>query len=274
MSDVLATMLLTLAIAHAPPGRSPHSYEKVKECGTQKTQPACRLEPMCEIPVFYCKPPKWSAARGAWVRVETPEHATCRYARITKALSQTARRLHECKDASGSPIEGCTPVRWRGSTKSFALAILTVALHESGLREDIQNGIAPLGRGAAGEACLIQVRPNQAARYASWLTPQQRAIVDSDRMNQEKFIQTLLGDSVESLERCFEVGGRMLARSRRACEASSMPWDHAMFSMYGTGATCNHVGIGSSRKKTFSRLVTKSKTPSKRVPNLLSCKDR
>ena len=270
MGDALATTILALAIAHAQPGHSPYSLEPVMECGKDSLHPSCPLEPVCDLPVFYCRKPRWSAARNAWVRVESTKTATCRYTRIASAIATTARRLHECRDERGATLPGCTPVGWPGSTDALALSMLTVALHESGLREDVQKGLPPLGRGPAGGACLLQVRPSQAHRHASWLSSGQRALVAEDRKEQEHFVQTLLGDSHQALGRCFEVGARMLVRARLSCGGSSVPWDQGMFSMYGTGSTCLNRKIGRPRKRTLGQLVAASKGATEPVD--ASCK--
>jgi len=259
MGDALAATILALAIAHAQPGHSPYSLEPVAACGTDPHQPTCALDPVCPLPVFYCKAPRWSAAHTAWVRVESEETAKHRFTRIAMALAATARKLHECRDEQGRALPTCTPVGWPGTIDSLTLSMLTVALHESGLREDVQKGFPPLGRGPAGGVCLLQVRPNQAHRHASWLSTQQRARLEDDRAERKKFAQSLLGDDPASLLRCFEIGGRMLVRARRSCEASSVPWDQGMFSMYGTGTTCANRQIGQSRKRTLGQLVAASK---------------
>jgi hypothetical protein len=259
MADALASTILALAIAHAQPGHSPYSLEPVPECGTDARHPSCPLEPVCELPVFYCKAPRWSAPRNAWVRVESPDVAKCRYARIAQAIAATARKLHECRDEQGSTLPTCAPIGWPGSTKALALSMLTVALHESGLREDVQSGLPPLGRGPGGGACLVQVRPSQAPIHASWLSSRQRESIQADRQQRARFVQTLLGEDPGALRRCFEIGARMLVRARLSCGASTVPWDHGMFSMYGTGTTCRNREIGRSRKRTLGQLVAASK---------------
>lgn len=271
--EVLSTTLLALAVTHAEPGRSPYSMEPVTSCGTEARRPACALDPVCEVPVYYCKPPRWSDARDAWVRVETPTTAICRYRRIARAIGSVAGRLRECRDDAGAGIAGCIPVAWPGTTESFALSLLTVALHESGLREDVQHGHAPMGRGQGGGACILQVRPAQAIHHASWLPEDRRESIAADPIALEQFAKSLLGDDRIELERCIEVGGRMLARARESCGASTVPWDQGMFSMYGTGSTCGNTEVGRSRKRTLSRLVAGTKNAASWTPpSGLTCK--
>jgi len=132
-------------------------------------------------------------------------------------------------------------------------------LHESGLREDIQFGRGPLGRGSLGEACLMQLDARDAPYLASWIPEEQRKAIAHDKALREQFAQTLLGDSPQALSRCFEVGMRMLARSRSYCSQSS-DWPHGMFSMYGTGTTCN-AGVLRNRARTFQRLQSLANGP-------------
>jgi hypothetical protein len=132
------------------------------------------------------------------------------------------------------------------------MAALTVVLHESGLREDIQFGRGPLGRGSLGEACLMQLDARDAPYVASWVPPEERQQIAYSKERREEFAQSLLGDSKPALARCFEVGMRMLARARLAC-SKSVSWQHGMFSMYGTGTTCN-AGVLRDRSRTFLRM--------------------
>lgn len=245
----LATAVLALAIANAPPGRSTYSFEVVPDCGTDPHSATCPLEPVCADDAPACRPPKWSKVRGGWVRVESRAAAIRRYRRIAESVAETAERLTRC-DRDGS----CEPLGWSGTTRTLALATLTVALHESGLREDVQFGHPPLGRGPAGEACLVQLGLTQAPRHASWLPPEERERIANSPKRREAFARTLLGDSPAALGRCLEIGMRMLARARTACGKAGVPWDYGMFSMYGSGRTCKLPGVGESRRATFQKL--------------------
>lgn len=247
--------ILALAIANAPPGRSPYSLELLPECGSDPRTPSCEIKPLCPEPLMTCRPPRWSALRNAWVRYERPEAAVRRYARIADAIVDTAQALVSCKGADEALPARCEPAGWVDDARTLALASLAVALHESGLREDIQFGRPPLGRGPAGEVCLVQVAPEQAPLYASWLPKERRELVAADAKLREEFARTLLGETPVALRRCFEVGMRMLARSRQACAGASRSWDFGMFSMYGTGTTCNGRGMAERRHRTFRALL-------------------
>ncbi len=252
MPATLAQLVLALAIEHGHPGRSPYSYEPVAECGNDPVHPSCKLAPVCADDTPRCRAPKFSRVRGAWVRVESRETALLRFAKVARVLSKTAERLVRC---TGESRTNCEPIGWSGNEKSLALAGLTVVLHESGLREDIMFGHPPLGRGPAGEACLMQVALDQVPVHATWLPAEQRELIFRQPQRREQLARTLLGDSPAALERCFEVGLRALAQARRSCEKGGVPWDTGMFSMYGSGRTCKVPVIAQTRTKTFRELT-------------------
>ncbi|HLV21784.1 MAG TPA: hypothetical protein VKZ49_12905 [Polyangiaceae bacterium] len=243
----LTKALLALAITHAPPARSPFSLEPMPACGSDPAAPTCELEPVCAEPNLSCRPPHYSKALKTWVRYESRESAVRRYAEIAEAIATTAGSLMKCKD------ESCEQLTWPGGTRTLALATLTVALHESGLREDVQIGRT---RGSAGEACLVQVMPEQAPYYASWLPEPERELTAKDPKLREQFAQTLVGRSPEALSRCFEVGMRMLARARLACGSHPKGWQWGTFSMYGTGNHCSSPQVGATRSRTFEILLS------------------
>ena len=251
----LAQLVLALAIDHAHPGRSPYSYEPLAECGTDAKKPACELTPVCADPAPRCGPPKYSRVRGAWVRVESRETSIRRFARIASALASTTDRLARCVAADGARLRDCEPIGWSGGERALALSALTVALHESGLREDVMFGHPPLGRGPAGEACLMQVALDQAAQQAFWLPPEKREQIANSRHKREEFAKSLLGGDPASLGRCFEVGIRMLARARKSCTRAGVSWDAGMFSMYGSGRTCSAPAVARTRTRTFRTLI-------------------
>lgn len=250
----LARTVLALAISHAPPGHSPYSYERLPACGTDPQHPTCTLSPVCADPSVFCRAPRYNTVRHSWVRVESREAALRRYVSIARELVATTRRLVHCRAPDGASLSDCKPIGWPGSERQLALAALAVALHESGLREDVEFGYPPLGRGPAGEACLLQVALDQGPRQAMWLPEEERERIRASATARERFAKTLLGDSPQALDHCFEVGMRMLNEARHACSHAGVPWDTGMFAMYGSGATC-HAIVGRSRKKTFSQLL-------------------
>lgn len=246
----LSALLLNLAIQFATPGASPYSLKPVADCGTDPLRPLCALKPVCAEPRLSCRAPYWSRTWEAWVRVESPAEAKARYSKVTRSLAHTAEKLLSCDDAS------CDPIPWPSGSRQLALAALTVVLHESGLREDVQFGRKPLGRGPAGEACLMQLDARDAPYLASWVPEEEREAIAYSKEKRETFAVSLLGDSSEALGRCFEVGMRMLARARNSCSHRD-DWAHGMFSMYGTGTTCN-AGVLRNRTATYKALVSRS----------------
>jgi hypothetical protein len=265
----LAHLILALAVDQAHPGHSPYSLELVPECGTDAKVATCSLTPSCNDPGPQCRPPRWSAQRHGWVKMESRATALRRFAGIAESIATTASELASCKTAAGDRLAGCTPVDWAGDERTLALAALTVALHESGLREDVEFGRPPLGRGPAGEACLMQIAPDQAPRAASWIGPQERQQIAKSPRQRELFMQTLLGDSQASLGHCFEIGMRMLARARRSCEASGQSWEYGMFSMYGGGKSCKVERVGRTRSRTFQTLFAAHPSISPELSRLL-----
>lgn len=246
----LPELILALMVQHGNPGQSPYSHELLPECGGDPKAPSCELRAPCAEPRALCKAPSYSSTRGGFTRVETRAVALRRFATIAKVLAATSSRLMACAEQS------CEPLGWPGSSRSLALATLTVALHESGLREDVQFGYPPLGRGPNREACLVQVALDQGPRVASWLAPEERERAVASATEREAFAASLLGDSPTALGRCFEVGMRLLSRARRGCGAAGVAWDYGMFSLYGGGRSCRVPPIGQSRTKTFRRLAS------------------
>jgi hypothetical protein len=250
----LAKYVLAMMATWGSPGKSVNSREVVPECGYDKASPACELKPVCDQPSVLCAEPRWSNARGGWVKAETREAAMRRFAVGAKSLVRTATYLTRCTDERGVPDEDCKPVRWPEGPRSLASAAFAVLYWESGLREDIWEGHPPVGRGADGEGCGMQIMPNHAndVRFSQWLV--RSGIVDPDsddpedrRIDAESAIQMMLGSDPGSLERCFETGMRILVRKRWNATYScrGMSWSYSMFSFYGTGNKC------SSRNSSF-----------------------
>lgn len=183
--------------------------------------------------------------------MESAEGGVRRYASIVGALARTADWLVHCDPKKSV----CPEHDWPGSTHELAVSGLTVALHESGLREDVEVGRGPLGRGPAGEVCLVQVAVDEAPKYAGWIGADEREALLQDPARREDFARGLLGESPKALEHCFEVGLRMLIRARAACATAPVPWDHGMFAMYGSGRTCRLPGVADRRQRTFRALL-------------------
>jgi len=220
---------------HTGPGNSVYSMELLPLCGSDKATPACELTPTCPGESPLCTPPRWSDYRDGWVRVETKEEAATRYRVAAEALVRTATYLTRCTDSTGSVIEECTPIRWPEGAHSAACAMLSSSIWESGYREDIMTGAPPAGRGPDGEGCVMQVMPQHIAANVSWLTDEQRKTLSS-----EDIVKMVLGKDQASLERCYEAGGRMLAkfRSYAGSKCKHTTWTYSMYAAYGTGGAC------------------------------------
>lgn len=261
----IATAILAFYTAHTNPGNSVYSFEALAPCGTDPKAAACALQPVCELPGPLCAAPRWSAFRGAWVRVESRDAAIQRYQGIAEALERVATRLVDCKLLDGSVDLSCQPAGWprgKGRAQQLAFAAASVVLWESGLREDIEIGAPPMGRGPANEACVMQIMPSQIQGMARWLPAKERARALKAE-EQEELAKTLLGREPEALDRCIEVGMRNLARARAMCSGKGMAWDYGMFAAYGTGSKCSSVGIqddfAAKRSKSFAALTASVK---------------
>lgn len=257
----IATAILAFYTAHANPGGSLYSFEELASCGRDPKASACVLAPVCELPSPLCAAPRWSAVRDSWVRVESRDAALVRYRGIAEALERVAVRLVDCKLPDGSVDFDCRPAGWprgKGRAQQLAFAAASVALWESGLREDIQRGLPPMGRGPAGEVCVMQIMPNQVQALAHWLPARERtrALKPAEH---EELAKTLLGKEPEALDRCVEVGMRNLSRARAMCSGKGVAWDYGMFAAYGTGSKCSSVGIhgdfAAKRAKTFAAIT-------------------
>lgn len=232
----MARYFYGLLVNSAQPGGSVYSMELVDSCGTDPTSAACKLEPVCALQSPLCAPPRWSASRGGWVRAETRERAAERLLTASRALVRASTYLTRCRDEWGRVVEDCEPVRWPEGPRSLACALYGSSIWESGYREDIMVGAAPLGRGADGEGCVMQVMPQYAKLYADWLSVEERK-----QLSDEEVIQQLLGTDQRSLERCYQVGARMLARFRSAARHRCPHADriYATYAQYGTGGSCS-----------------------------------
>jgi len=269
---ILNQLLLSLLLQHSYAGQTVLSVQTMPECGIDQLKPACELVPVCEPAASpLCAPPRWSTFYGAWVRVETKEHAAERLTEATDALAKASMKLL-CIDAEGNhqPAEECQPIKWgynsyskknRGTLRELALSGLTAMIMESSGREDVEVGRGRykkpvdggLGRGPSNEGCFIQVLPSEAWRYSPWLTPEEKTAAEKGLPGaREAALQKLIGSDPNALERCMEVGLRMLATARNYCDnfewaerkkygaANSDPlqvywWASGMFSVYGVG---------------------------------------
>jgi hypothetical protein len=202
------------------------------------------------------------------VRQEDTETATVRYRAIASALQAEAERL-TCMNVAGVVTDRCVPAKGvfarRGNARLFGprrlmAAATAAAIPESGLREDVQMGRGAAkkpsddggrGRGPSLEVCFLQLHPREAWRHMDVdpvLTPRAKS---GDRSAQNELAERLLGDSPEAMRHCFRAGMRALLVSREHCSwaAPKEDWDYAMYSMYGTGASCVSGNNGKTMKR-------------------------
>ena len=232
----LAKYLFAFLLNNVGPGSSPYSLQRMPECGDDPELPECRLDRVCEMAGPLCAAPRWNRERGSWVRVETREVAADRISVAAQTLTRTIARLVSCLDEGGSVIEDCEPLQWAGSARSLACMVTTISIYESGYREDVMSGYGPMGRGKAGEVCIMQVMPRYIGHpiFTPWMTEEQKAL------DLESRLQLVLGPDPASLSNCYETGIRILARKRRnahyACRG--IDWAYATLAFYGTGNRC------------------------------------
>lgn len=199
-------------------------------------------------------------------RQESAATAKVRYGAITEAMVDAASELL-CLDADGKRLEDCTPApgallsgKRRWTRVELVVTAASGAIYESGLREDVMNGrgkakkpdaLGGEGRGPGNEACLMQIHPTIAWRFAD-IDDDLRARAERGEPGaREAVMQTLLGEA--NLKHCFRTGMKMLMRARAHCEwydqhgtlargkpgkPSQYHWTFLTFAMYGTGQSC------------------------------------
>ena len=183
---------------------------------------------------------------------ETYDEGAERYRDISDAEIEAAE-TELCTDTMGAPLGGCkaNPKGKVWTVRDLVTRASGLAIAESGLREDVENGRTTQGgkgRGPAGEACLMQLLP---------------AVIPAFAPDGDGSPSSVIGK--ENLVRCFRTGMRMMIQARAYCD-----WNHAvyisqmkilkidmppydtyfgMFSMYGSGDSCysNNAGKTSYR---------------------------
>jgi hypothetical protein len=118
--------------------------------------------------------------------VETPEAGAARYAEIAREAAQVVFDPAERPMVAGP----------RARSQSLAL-LLSVALHESGFRRDVDLGLGPLARGSGTDSCLMQIRVGKGQTPEGWAH----------------------ADLVADRKKCFRAGLRLLRRSIGACRS-------------------------------------------------------
>jgi anaerobic selenocysteine-containing dehydrogenase len=177
------------------------------------------------------EPPGFKLSRvtwTVWTRTESTEESLERWATIA---------LADAAVAANPPAEW----HWRGADGRLQLvrALVTIARHESAFWRSVHEGRL---RGAAGEACLVQIHPDTARRLG----------IDLD---------SLVGIDQAATERCLRAGAIVLAMARELaeCRCQAAPhWFAPSIAAYGSGAGC--VPEGSWVKGVEERVVTYART--------------
>ena len=175
---------------------------------------------------------------------ETYDEGAERYRDISDAEIEAAE-TELCTDTMGAPLGGCkaNPKGKVWTVRDLVTRASGLAIAESGLREDVENGRTTQGgkgRGPAGEACLMQLLP---------------AVIPAFAPDGDGSPSSVIGK--ENLVRCFRTGMRMMIQARAYCDWEwtlrkiDVPRDtyFGMFSMYGSGNSCwsNNAGKTSYR---------------------------
>ena len=181
----LARFILVILLNHTVPGGSIYSMQTLPECGTDEHAPTCEMARVCDGASPLCAPPRWSESRSAWVRVESREAAALRLRNAAIALAKAAEYLASCH-RDGVADEACRPLSWPRGTRDLAMAMLAKSIWESGYREDIMRGAPPAGRGADGEACVMQIMPAYIREHALWLSPEERVSRSDEELAQQQ----------------------------------------------------------------------------------------
>lgn len=288
---MLKEILLALLLKHAPPGHTKFSVEPAPECAWGRDQ-------ACEGAV-------WSSFYNGWVRHESADTGAERFRLIASVVADTATELLCLRD-DGTKVDGCKPepgavlgrgkkLRWR--LTDLVLVEAAVLIMESGLREDVEMGRGRArkrpkdpwtddaggeGRGPSNEACLAQIHPAIAWRYADAVDPELRRRAERDeRGAREELSRLLLGGEPEALRRCVRTSMRMLIAARSYCDwryesvlkafraahkntgfADHDPaWPFSAFSLYGTGESCAAYNYGKTpaRANLFYKLQEEAK---------------
>lgn len=283
----LRTYILGLLLNHVPPGQTVYSLERMPDCGTDPSVPACELRPVCSTASVVCAPPRWAPTLGSWVRYESPEAAKARYGDAVDAVLEVGAELL----CVGAVWEGedCVPIRWgwdkvakrnTGTLRSLALLSFAVGIPESGLREDVQTGRGRSrrdhrgmvdggeGRGPGNEAGYWQAHPTIAWRFMG---------LESRPDREGLYLASLVGEGVEPVKRAARVALLMLAHSRDYCRLAppspierQYAWAWAAISYYGTGSSCDSYNEGKTeyRYRLFVKFMEGNMTPEPPMPKV------
>jgi hypothetical protein len=258
--QALKLVLFSLLVTHTPPGYTKFSLEVAADCSASAEE---------------CPEAVYSDYYKSWVRKESAEGGKERYQLIANAFVDAAQEVLCVGMADGCvPYPGAKIGTATWSVYGLVIASAAVATFESGFREDVMVGRGRSGkpskdggegRGPGNEACLMQVHPSTAWRFADAPEDLYKRAKNGDSQAREQIAQSLLGGESEQLKACFKTGMRMLLRSRKHCAwaAPDTHWDFAMYSMYGTGNSCTSINDGKTMMRTrmFRNLFNEARVP-------------
>jgi hypothetical protein len=161
---------------------------------------------------------------------ESAEQGKARYAAIADTIAKVSL------DAEETPLFAGPRAR-----PKTALLLLTISLHESHWRRNVDLGLGPLSlRGGGRYHCMMQIAVPGDKTPEGWTA----------------------ADLVKSRERCFRRALHILQRGKKACDKKG---PRAFLNQYGSGTCTGGKKAVDKRWKTFDRLLTQH--PPKEQPN-------
>lgn len=218
------------------------------------------------------------AYTASFTRPETYEEGLARYFVIATAITEAAKKNsygaclaeRQCKEKVDRELQACyascsRTARWQRSTKQLAWALLTVSSFESGWRSDVQAGVGSHGRGDCRwekdnkptKAWTEGGRPllntcNSYGLNQAWFGNPARALETAFALVE---YSDVLGLDYAATVTSFNLAATHLLRAHGLCKGSAGDWAWSMFSLYGSGASCE-VPSAKKRSARFWQLLT------------------
>ncbi len=238
---------------------------------------------MCDEPVFWCQPPKWSARRKKFLRYESWAEGVHRYLGIADVMREAATSM------TWTPHASCTPPRrghddedghacrrrrrarpWTGTVRQLGLLLTTVAFYESTYRRDVHEGTTRgdcdyktvnkrrvLIEGSCRSHCLGQVK-----------------LLRREKSRRGHTSEHIVGLSRAATQRCILTVADHLSSARNTCMAHRKPhkghYAGCIMGVYGGVSNWSKDARIKKRNKTYVELLRTKPKLSKKVRKLLS----
>ncbi len=162
---------------------------------------------------------------------ETAAQGKIRYEAIANAIAKVSLDPKERPLYSGP----------QGREKTAAL-MLTISLHESHWRRDVDLGLGPKAHGGGRYWCMMQIAVDSGKTPEGWTRKQ----------------------LVQSRERCFRRGLHILQRGRKYCAKVKAKDEHAFVNHYASGYCDRGRKAVAKRIRTLRRLLKKHPLPAQK----------